>query len=78
MSHPEASYAAFTFALRHCWTYFLRTLPGIAEVLELLERVVNEVLIPAVTDHTVTKVEHDLVGFPVRVGGCGFTDPVVT
>ena len=39
---------------------------------------IYEVLIPAVTDHTVTKVEHDLVGLPVRVGGLGFTDPVVT
>ena len=39
---------------------------------------VNEVLIPAVTDHTVTKVERDLLGLPVRMGGLGFTDPVVT
>ena len=39
---------------------------------------IYEVLIPAVTDHTVIKVEHDLVGLPVRVGGLGFTDPVVT
>ena len=39
---------------------------------------IYEVLIPAITDHTVIKVEHDLVGLPVRVGGLGFTDPVVT
>ena len=39
---------------------------------------VNEVLIPAVTDHTVTKVERDLLVLPVRMGGLGFTDPVVT
>ena len=39
---------------------------------------INEVVIPAVTDHTFTKVEHDLVGPPVRMGGLGFTDPVVT
>ena len=39
---------------------------------------INEVLIPAVTDHTVTKVERDLLGLPVRMGGLGFTDPVVT
>ena len=31
---------------------------------------------PAVTDHTVTKVERDLLGFPVRIGVFGFTDPV--
>ena len=62
ISQPQASYAAFTFGLRHRWTYFLRTLPDIAELLEPLERAINEVLIPAVTDHTVTKVERDLLG----------------
>ena len=38
----------------------------------------TEVLIPAVTEHTVTKVERDLLGLPVRAGSLGFTDPVVT
>ena len=50
----------------------------VAELLEPLERAINEVLIQAVTDHTVSKVEGDLLGFPVRMGGLGFTDPVVT
>ena len=39
----------------HCWTYFLRTLPDTAELLEPIERAINEVLISAVTDRTVTK-----------------------
>ena len=77
-SQPEACYAAFTFGLRHRWTYFLRTLPDIAELLEPLERAINEALIPAVSDHTVTKAERDLFGLPVHMGGLGFTDPVVT
>ena len=50
----------------------------VAELLEPLERAVNEVLIQAVTNHTVSKVERDLLGLPVRMGGLGFTDPVVT
>ena len=78
ISQPQACCAAFTFGLWHRWTYFLRTLPGIAELLEPLERAINEVLIPAVTDHTVTKVERDLLALPVSMGGLGFTDPVVT
>ena len=64
--------------LRHRWTHFLRTLPDIAELLEPLERAINELLIPAVTDHTVTKLERDLLGCPVHMGNLGFTDPVVT
>ena len=77
-SQPEACYAAFTFGLRNRWTYFLRILLDMAELLEPLERAINEALIPAVSDHTVTKAERDLLGRPVHMGGLGFTDPVVT
>ena len=77
ISQPQASYAAFTFGLQHRWTYFLRTLPDIAELLEPRERAIHEVLIPAVTDHTVTEVERHLLALSVRMGGFGFTDPVV-
>ena len=31
-SEPQACYAAFTFGLRHRWTYFLRTLQDIEEI----------------------------------------------
>ena len=30
-SQPQASYAAFTFGLRHRWMYFMRTLAGYRE-----------------------------------------------
>ena len=47
-------------------------------MLLLLERAINEVLIPAVTEHIITKVERDLLRLLVRMRGRGFTDPVVT
>ena len=50
----------------------------VAELLEPLERAVNEVLIQAVSDHTISKVERDLLGLPLRMEGLGFTEPVVT
>ena len=80
ISQPHASYAAFIFGLRHRWTNFQRTLPDIAELLEPFECGINELFIPAVTDYiyTVTKVERNLLGFPVHMGGPGFTDPVVS
>ena len=78
ISQPQACYATFIFGMRHRWTYFLRTLPDIAELRERLKRAINEVLIPAVTYHTVTKVQRDLLAYPVRMGGLGFTEPVVT
>ena len=76
ISQPQACYAAFTFGLRHRWTYFLRTLPDIQVLLEPLERAITDVLIPAVTDHTLSEGERELLSFPVRMGGLGFTNPV--
>ena len=51
VSQSQASYAAFTCALRHRWTYFLRTFPDIADLLEPLERTISDVLIPALLEH---------------------------
>ena len=67
----------------HFWSpapldIFPKNIPDTAELLEPLEPAINEVLTPAVTDHTVTKVERDRLGLPVRMGGLGFTDPEVT
>ena len=74
-SNPQACYAAFTFGLRHRWTYFLRTLPDIEDLLEPLERAIADVLIPSITDHHCTKEERDLVALPVRLGGLGLINP---
>ena len=76
VSQPQASYAAFTFGLRHHWTYFLRTLLDIADLLEPLERAISDVLIPALLEHQVTEKERDLLALPVRMGGLGLVNPV--
>ncbi len=75
MSQPQACYAAFTFGLRHQWTYYLRTLPDIEDLLEPLERAIADVLIPSITDHHCTKSERELVALPVRLGGLGLINP---
>ena len=76
VSQPQASYVAFTFGLRHRWTYFLRTLPDIADLLDPLERAISDVLIPALLEHQVTETERDLLALPVRMGGLGLVNPV--
>ena len=50
LSQPQACYAAYTFALKHRWTYFLRTLPDIQDLLKPLENTISNVLIPATTE----------------------------
>jgi len=53
-SHPQASYVAFTFGLRHRWTYYLRTLLNIENLLEPLEHAISDVLIPSMAEHKCT------------------------
>ena len=33
LSQPQECYVAFTFGLKHRWTYFLPTLPDIQDIL---------------------------------------------
>ena len=75
LSHPQACYAAYTFGLKHRWTYFLRTLPHIQELLEPLENAISKVLIPAITEHRCTRLDRDILALPVRLGGLGMTNP---
>ena len=35
-SEPQAAYAAFSFGIRHKWTYFLRAIPDIEDLLQPL------------------------------------------
>ena len=74
-SQPQASYAAFTFGLRHRWTYFLRTLPDIESLLGPLERAIADSLIPALTGHTCTDTERNLLALPEHMGGLGLANP---
>ena len=74
-SQPQASYAAFTFGLRHQWTYFMRTLPDIENLLQPLERAISDVLMPSLIGSNCSKAERDLVALPERMGGLGLINP---
>ena len=75
LSQPQACYAAYTFGLKHRYTYFLRTLPDIHDLPEPLEHVISNLLIPAITDHRCSPLERDVLALPVRLGGLGITNP---
>ena len=61
--------------LRHRWTYFMRTLPDIGNLLQPLERAISDVLIPSLTGLNCSEAERDLVALPVRMGGLGLINP---
>ena len=65
VTQPQAPYAAYTFGLKHRWTYFLRTL-----LLEPLESATSRVLIPAITDRQFGQLDRDILALPVRLVDC--------
>ena len=75
LSQPQECYVAFAFGLKHCWTYFLRTLPDIKDLLEPLENAISNVLIPAITERSCSSGEWDILALPVHHGGFGITNP---
>ncbi len=63
------------FGLKHRWTYFLRTLPNIQDLLQLLQDSISNYLLPALIDHNCTPLERDILALPVKNDGIGVTNP---
>ena len=76
---PQACYAAFSFGLKHRWTYFLRTLPDKEDLLAPLKRAKADALIPSITGHNCTQADRELLAaLPVKMGGMGLINPSQT
>ena len=75
MSQPQAAYAAFSFGVRHIWTYFLRTIPNIEDLLQPLEEAIRSVLIPTLLNRTISNQDRRILELPVRLGGLGIVNP---
>ena len=76
-TQPQASYAVYTFGLKHRWTYFLRTLPDIQDLLQPLEEAITKFLLPALVDHKCSPLEREILALPVKKGGIGVTNPCI-
>ena len=78
LSQPHAAYSAFTKGPGYSrWIYALRTVPGVARLLQPLEDVIRFVFIPALTDRAPPNdVERNLFALPPRRGGLGLYNPV--
>ena len=75
-TQPQACYAAYRFGLKHNWTYYLRTLFDIEELLEPRERAISDALMTSITGHTSTTSERELLALPVRKRERGLENPV--
>lgn len=53
----------------------MRTLPGIENLLQPLERAISDILIPSLIERNCSEEERSLVALPVRMGGLGLINP---
>ena len=74
-SQPQACFAVYTFGLKHRWTYFMRTLPDIQELLCPLEDTLMSIFVPSITRHMCNPTERQVLELPRRAGGLGIINP---
>ena len=75
---PQLAYSAYTKALCMRWCFLQRTIPGTKEFFEPLEEVIREKFIPAIIGRKVTDMERKIFSLPVRLGGLGIQNPMLT
>ena len=75
LSQPQACYVAYTFGLKHRWTYILRTSTEIQDLLLPLENAILHLLIPAINERKCNQLDRNILALPVRLGGLGLGNP---
>ena len=75
-SEPHAAYAALTHGLMSHWMFSLRSIEGIAHLMQPVEDAIRLQLLPAITGRdALTDDERDLLALPARQGGIGMRNP---
>ena len=74
---PQPAYSAhmskYVFFFKHKFTFFLRTVPDIADHILPIEETLRSRFVPAITGgHICSDAERALLALPVKLGGLGF------
>ena len=77
-NEPQLAYSAYTKALCMRWCFLQRTVPDTKDFFIPLEEAIRERLIPAIIGRKITDLERQMVSLPVRMGGLGIQNPVMT
>ena len=76
VSQPQSAFAAFTHGLTSKWTYLIRTIPDISNLLQPLEDAIRLHFLPKLTgQNPFNDTVRDLMALPARLGGLGITNP---
>ena len=78
VEEPQVGLSAFTKGLCHRWAFIQRTIPGISSLFSPLEDCIRDTLIPAIVGRKVSDIERLMLSLPVRHGGLGISNPVLT
>ena len=70
-THPHAAYSGYILGEQHKYTYFLRTLPNISDILKPLDDIIDHELIPALFGTAISPNEREILSLPIREGGLG-------
>ena len=78
-SQPHAAYSALTNGLIGRWTFLMRVVPSISEMLQPLEDAIRLHLLPAITGRAaLCDAERRALALPVRDGGLGIPIPTTS
>lgn len=78
-TQPHAAYSAFTHGLVSKWSYIMRTIPDISELLVPLNEAIDIYFIPALTGRdSISNPERQLLALPARLGRLGLVMPSQT
>ena len=71
-SYPHEAYAVYTHGFSNKWTYVMRTTPNISDLLQPLEKIIHNHLVPAITGRPpCSAMERQLIALPPKMGGLG-------
>ena len=71
ISQPQAAFSAFILGYRHKFTYYLRTIPNIADLIRPLEDLIATQLLPSILGQDISKIDREMFALQTRYGGLG-------
>ena len=72
---PHAAYAVYVHGYQHKFTFIMRTIPGIENLLKRLDDVITRKLIKNIFNRECSELERKLFALPVKSGGLGLNVP---
>jgi len=75
---PQAALSGYTKVMCHRWTFIQRTIENVEKLFQPLEDTIRHKFIPSIVGREVSDLERRMIALPVRCGGLGISNPVVT